>query len=117
MHNSRPRWATWLTALTLSFEGTFVEGILLHKCVKSKLIVAAAEGWDVAPVLSVLAEVPCLAVWDMRKAIHECPGLDTTLGTTCVPMHQKIGAVDMSEAKLRYLENRPALLKFYRRPQ
>jgi hypothetical protein len=78
---------------------------------------AMAEGREVTPVLSALAEVPCfgglgrgqgdpLVHWTQhyaREYLHA--------------MSHRVGTFDMREAKLRHLENRPDLPKFYRRPQ
>jgi hypothetical protein len=76
---------------------------------------AKTEGRDVTPVLCALADTPSLrgpgrpqgdplVHWTKRYAqdyLHN--------------MHRQIGGVDMSEATLKHLENRPALPKLYRR--
>jgi hypothetical protein len=82
--------------------------------VARQIRLAEAEHRDIAPVLSALAEVPCfgrpghaqadpLVHWTRRYAREYLRAAG-----------RKIGNVDMREAKLRHLESRPALPKFYR---
>jgi hypothetical protein len=85
--------------------------------IAKQIRLARAEGRDVTPVLSALADTPSLGSpgraqgdslvhWTKRYAqdyLHN--------------MHRKIGGVDMSEATLQHLESRPALPKFYRGQQ
>ena len=78
---------------------------------------AMAEQRDVTPVLSALAEIPCMG------------GLGRVQGDSLVhwtkhyaqeylrAMSRQTGTFDRREAQLRHLENCPTLPKFYRRPQ
>jgi len=88
------------------------------KFIAKQVRLATEEGRDVSPVLSALAELPCLG-----GSLGHAHG-DLLVHWTrhyareyLRAMHRKIGAFDMREAKLRHLENRPSLPKFYRRPQ
>lgn len=76
---------------------------------------AQAEGRDVVPVLSALAAIPCfgrpgrtqgdpLVHWTRRYASDYLHAISLV----------QTANVDMKQAKLRYLENRPTLPRFYR---
>jgi hypothetical protein len=70
---------------------------------------AEKEDRDVTPVLNALAELPHLggdqlAKWTQRYASEFLSD-----------MNRKIGNLEMREVRLRHLENRPSLPKFYRR--
>jgi hypothetical protein len=76
---------------------------------------AEAEGRDVTPVLSALADAPYLgglgrAQGDLLFHWVRHYAKDFLHG-----MHRKLGEFAMREAKLRHLENRPDLPKSYRR--
>jgi hypothetical protein len=68
---------------------------LAAEFVAKQIRLAQAEGRDVTPVLNALAQAPAS---DYLR--H---------------MNRKMGSIDMAEAKLRFLENRPTLPDFYRR--
>jgi len=76
---------------------------------------ARDEGRDVAPVLSALAEIPCLG------RLGHAQGDPLVLWTRHYAkdylghMNRKTTGVDWAEARLRHLENRPTIPKFYRR--
>ena len=85
--------------------------------VARQIRLAMAEQRDVTPVLSALAEIPCIG------------GLGRVQGDSLVhwtkhyaqeylrAMSRQTGTFDRREAQLRHLENCPTLPKFYRRPQ
>jgi hypothetical protein len=75
---------------------------------------AKTEGRDVTPVLSALADTPSLRGGRPQgdPLVHS---IKRYAQDYLHNMHRKIGGVDMSEATLKHLENRPALPKFYRR--
>ena len=85
--------------------------------VARQIRLAADEGRDVAPVLSALSSIPSLSshghgnpdplvYWTKHYAKQY-------LGY----LRRKVGDLDMREAGLRHLENRPVLPKFFRREQ
>jgi hypothetical protein len=83
--------------------------------VAKQIRLAEAEGRDVTPVVSALAEVPCLGRlghaqgdplvhWTRHYALEYLHAL-----------RRKSERIDMREARLRHFENRPTLPRFYRR--
>lgn len=76
---------------------------------------AKTEGRDVTPVLSALAETPSLRGPGRAQGDPLIHWVRHYARDYLHNMHRKIGGVDMSEATLKHLENRPALPKFYRR--
>lgn len=84
--------------------------------VAKQIRLAMSEDRDVTPVLSALAEIPCIG------------GLGHVQGDSLVhwtkhyaqeylrAMSRNTGTFDRREAQLRHLENRPDLPKFHRRP-
>ena len=87
---------------------------LAAEFVAKQIRLARAEGRDVTPVLTALAEAPALG----RLARQGDPLFHSVRYYTSSflrHMHRKIGNLDMAEAKLRHLESRPTLPNFYRR--
>jgi hypothetical protein len=78
--------------------------------VAKQIRMAQAEGRDVTPVLSALAEAPSLG----DPLFHS---VRYYASDYLRHMHRKIGNLDMAEAKLRHLEHRPTLPDFYRRSE
>lgn len=76
---------------------------------------AKTEGRDVTPVLSALADTPSLRGPGRPQGDPLVHSIKRYAQDYLHNMHRKIGGVDMSEATLKHLENRPALPKFYRR--
>ena len=84
--------------------------------VAKQIRLAQAENRDVTPVLSALAEIPCIISRDQPTGD---PRVHWTRHYAREYLHaagRKIGDVNMREAKLRHLENRPTLPGFYRGP-
>jgi hypothetical protein len=81
---------------------------------------ARDEGREVEPVLSALAEIPCLGSLRHLERGHSDPRvlwIKHYAQDYLHHMHRKTEGVDWAEARLRSLENRPTLPKFYRRRQ
>ena len=76
---------------------------------------AKTEGRDVTPVLSALADTPSLRGPGRPQGDPLVHSIKRYAQDYLHNMHRKIDGVDMSEATLKHLENRPALPKFYRR--
>lgn len=85
--------------------------------VAKQVRLAMAEGRDVTPVLSALAEVPCLGRLGHAQGDPLVHWTGRYAREYLRAMGRKIGTVDMREARLRHFENRPEIPKFYRRPQ
>lgn len=85
--------------------------------VAKQIRLAAAENRDVTPVLSALAEIPHFG------SLHHAQGDRQVLWTRRYAedylraMSRTSDTIDWREARLRSLENRPTLPKFYRQPQ
>jgi len=84
--------------------------------IAKQIRLAEAEGRDVTPVLSALAEAPSLGGLGLAQGDPLFHWVRHYASDFLRSMHRKLGEFDMSEAKLRHLENRPDLPKFYRRP-
>jgi hypothetical protein len=78
---------------------------------------AITEGRDVTPVLSALAEVPRFGRPGHVQGDPLVHWIRNYAQEYLHAMRKKFSTVDMREARLRHLENRPVLPKFYRRPQ
>ena len=83
--------------------------------VAKQIRMAQAEGRDVTPVLTALVETPSLGSLGSPQGDPLFHSVRHYAGDYLRHMHRKIGALDMAEAKLRHLENRPTLPDFYRR--
>jgi hypothetical protein len=82
----------------------------------AKQIRAAQAGRrDVTPVLTALIEAPSLGYRGSPQGDPIFHSVRKYAGDYLRHMHRKIGGVDMAEATLRHLENRPTLPDFYRR--
>jgi hypothetical protein len=82
--------------------------------VAKQIHLARAEGRDVTPVLTALAEAPALGTL-ARQGDPLFRSVRRYASDFLRHMHHKIGNLDMAEAKLRHLESRPTLPNFYRR--
>jgi alpha/beta hydrolase fold len=78
---------------------------------------ARAEGRDVTAVLTALAEAPSLGGLGSAQGDPLFHSVRNFARYYLRRMHRKIGDVDLGEAALRHLENRPAPPNFYRRPK
>ena len=98
----------------------YVEDLICRKpaadFIASQIRLAIREDRDAAPVLSALAELPRFGRREDRRGDplmhwirHYAQEYLRVIRRTC-------GTVDWQEARLRNLENRPTLPKFYRRP-
>jgi hypothetical protein len=83
--------------------------------VAKQIRLASAEGRDVTPVLTALAEAPSLGRLGSAQGDPLFHSVRHYASDYLRRMHLKIGDVDMGEAQLRHLENCPTLPKFYRR--
>jgi hypothetical protein len=82
--------------------------------VAKQIRLAQAEDRDITPVLSALVEIPCLGRLGHAQGD---PLVHWTRHYAREYLHaarRQIGNVDMREANLQHLENRPALPKFHR---
>jgi hypothetical protein len=82
--------------------------------VAKQIRMAQAEGRDVTPVLSALAEAPALGS-SGRQGDPVFHSVRHYASDYLLHMHRKIGNLDLAEAKLRHLESRPTLPDFYHR--
>jgi hypothetical protein len=82
--------------------------------VAKQIRLAQAEGRDVTPVLSALVEIPCLGRLGQAQGDPRVHWTRHYAREYLQAAGRKIGDVDMREARLRHLESRPALPKFYR---
>jgi hypothetical protein len=76
---------------------------------------AKDEGRDVEPVLSALAEIPCLGRLGHAQGDPLVHWTRHHARDYLRSMNRETTGIDWAEARLRYLENRPTLPKFYRR--
>ena len=76
---------------------------------------ARDEGRDVKPVLSALAEIPCVGRLGKPKGDPRVLWIRHYAQDYLRHMDRKTGGVDWAEGRLRHLENRPTIPKFYRR--
>ena len=76
---------------------------------------AQKEGRDVTPVLTALVEAPSIGSVSRPEGDPLFNSVRHYASEYLRSMHRKMGNVDMAEAKLRHLENRPTLPNFYRR--
>jgi hypothetical protein len=83
--------------------------------VAKQIRLARAEGRDVVPVLTALAEAPSLGGFGSAQGDPLFHSVREYARDYLRHVHRKIGDLDMGEARLRHLENRPTLPKFYRR--
>jgi hypothetical protein len=83
--------------------------------IAKQIRLADAEGRDVTPVLSALAAAPSLGGLGRAQGDPLFHWVRHYAKDFLRGMHRKPGEFDMREAKLRHLENRPNLPKFYRR--
>jgi hypothetical protein len=88
---------------------------LAAEFVAKQIRMAQKEGRDVSPVLTALVEAPALGSVSRPQEDSLVHSVRRYAGEYLRSMHRKIGNVDMAEAKLRHLENRPAVPNFYRR--
>ena len=84
--------------------------------VAKQIRLARAEGRDVTPVLTALAEAPSLGDLASTQGDPLFHSVRYYARDYLRHMHRKIGDGDMVEARLHHLENRSTLPKFYRRP-
>jgi hypothetical protein len=84
--------------------------------VAKQIRLARAEGRDVTPVLTALVEAPSLGGRGSSQGDPLFHSVRNYARDYLHHMHRKIGDVDMGEVRLRHLENRPVLPKFYRQP-
>jgi len=85
--------------------------------VAKQIRMAQAEGRDVTPVLSALAEAPSLGSLGRPQGDPLFHSVRYYAGDYLRHMRRKTGNLDMAEAKMRHLENRPTLPHFYRRSE
>jgi hypothetical protein len=85
--------------------------------VAKQIRMAHAEGRDVTPVLSALAEAPSLLSVGRPQGDPLFHSVRYYASDYLRHIHRKIGNLDMAEAKLRHLEHRPTLPDFYRRSE
>jgi hypothetical protein len=83
--------------------------------VAKQIRLAEAEGRDVTPVVSALAEVPCLGRVGHAQGDPLVHWTRHYAREYLHAMRRKSERVDMREARLRHFENRPTLPRFYRR--
>jgi hypothetical protein len=83
--------------------------------VARQIRVAEAEGRDVTPVLTALIEAPGLGRLGRPQGDPLFHSVRHYARDYLRNMDRKIGDLNLAEARLRHLENRPALPKFYRR--
>jgi hypothetical protein len=76
---------------------------------------AIAENRDVTPVLSALAEIPCLSRREQVQGDPLVHWVRHYAREYLAFMRRQISGVDWRESGLRHLENRPKLPAFYRR--
>lgn len=76
---------------------------------------AQAEGRDVTPVLTALVEAPVLGRLGRPEGDPLFHSVRHYARDYLHHMHRKIGGVNLAEARLRHLENRPELPQFYPR--
>lgn len=76
---------------------------------------AQAEGRDVTPVLTALVEAPVLGRLGRPEGDPSFHSVRHYARDSLHHTHRKIGGVNLAEARLRHLENRPELPQFYRR--
>jgi hypothetical protein len=84
--------------------------------VARQIRIAREEGRDVTPVLNALVEAPSLGDVGSPQGDPLFHSVRRYARDYLRHMNRKIGDTDMGEARLRHLENRPTLPKFYRRP-
>jgi hypothetical protein len=85
--------------------------------VARQIRIAAAEGRDVTPVLTALAEIPALGRLGHPQGDPRVHWIRHYSREYLRAIGRKIGGLDMPEVRLQHLENRPPLPKFYRRAQ
>lgn len=83
--------------------------------VAKQIRMAIAEGRDVTPVLTVLAEAPSPGSPGRPQGDPLFHSLRHYARDYLHYMHRRVVNVDMAEARLRHLENRPTVPHFYRR--
>jgi hypothetical protein len=83
--------------------------------VARQIRMAQAEGRDVTPVLTALVEAPVLGSLGRPQGDPLFHSVRDYARDYLQHMHRKIGGLNLAEAKLRHLENRPELPNFYRR--
>lgn len=84
--------------------------------VARQIRIAREEGRDVTPVLNALVEAPSLGGVGSPRGDSLFDSVRHYARDYLRHMNRKIGDTDMGEARLRHLESRPTLPKFYRRP-
>ncbi len=84
--------------------------------VARQIHLADAEGRDVTPVLSALAELPSFRYPGYGRHSSEIYWIRHYASDFLRRLQRATGGVNAREAGLRHLENRPILPKFYRRP-
>ena len=85
--------------------------------VAGQIRLAMAEGRDVFPVLRALAEIPCFGNLRHAQGDKRVLWIRYYARDYLHTMQPESVTFDWREARLRHLENRPTLPKFYRRPQ
>lgn len=85
--------------------------------IAKQIRLAIAESRDVAPVLSALAEVPCIGRLGHVQGDPLLHWIRYYARRYLQAMKQESNTFNWREVRLRHLESRPALPKFYRRSQ
>jgi hypothetical protein len=85
--------------------------------VAKQIRMAEKQGWDITPVLNALVEAPSLSDLGRPQGDPLFRSVRRYAGDYLRSIHYKMGELDMAKAKLRHLENRPALPNFYRRSE
>jgi hypothetical protein len=83
--------------------------------VARQIRIAREQGRDVTPILNALVEAPSLGGVGSSQGDPLFDSVRRYARDYLRHINRKIGDTDMGEARLRYLENRPTLPKFYRR--
>lgn len=82
--------------------------------VAKQIRIAQAEGRDITPVLTALIEAPSLGSLGRPQGDPFFNSVRHYARDYLQHMHRKIGDLNLAEARLRHLEHRPELPKFYR---
>jgi hypothetical protein len=84
--------------------------------VAKQIRLARAESRDAIPVLAALVDAPSLGGRGSSQGDQLLHSVRDYARDYLRHMNRNIGDVDMGEARLRHLENRPTLPEFYRQP-
>jgi len=85
--------------------------------IAKQIRLAMAESRDLTPVLSALADIRCFGNLRRTQGDRLVQWTRHYAREYLHAMRRENGTIDWREAKLRRLENRPPLPKFYRRSQ